>query len=171
MLGSGTFLLWKVLWMLFLEGKKQPLTAWPCGHLEAELLTLGKQTFTAFRSCCLEWALIPLRASSVELLTCSPITPERVHRGSEGALDERPWLISDLRLSWLIWRRDGKDRRGKNALHKCETYDKVSKSNMTSSNAILASSLTSSALKYLTGDVIVWCLWHWAKKALKTFSC
>lgn len=171
MLGSGIFLLWKVLWMLFLEGKKQPLTAWPCGHLEAELLTLGKQTFTAFRSCCLEWALIPLRASSVELLTCSPITPERVHRGSEGALDERPWLISDLRLSWLIWRRDGKDRRGKNALHKCETYDKVSKSNMTSSNAILASSLTSSALKYLTGDVTVWCLWHWAKKALKTFSC
>lgn len=76
-----------------LRGEKIASCAWPCGHLEAELLTLGKQAFTAFCLCCLEWALTSLRASQFNCL--HPVRLHlRVHRGSEGALDERPWLIS-----------------------------------------------------------------------------
>lgn len=123
---------------------------WPFGGRTADF---GQNGFSCFLLALCRVSTYSSKGISIELLTSSQITPERVHRGSEGALGEGPWLLSDLRLSSHIWRRDGKDRRRANALRKCETFDKVSKSNIASPNAILASSLTSSALKYPTGDV------------------
>lgn len=48
-----------------------------------------------------------------------------------------------------------KDKRGAHVLCNCAIYDRAAKSNVTSPNAISASFLIRSALKYLTGDVTI----------------